>query len=216
MKPYPIFLVGLAARECVVVGGDAEAERKVEGLLECDAAVRVVAADLAPGLRRLAAAGRLTWEPRPYRRGDLARAALVIVTDRGDPERVRQAWEEAAERGIPINTVDDVEHCSFIAGSVVRRGALTVAVSTAGAAPALAVRLRERLERELGPELGEFLDLAAELREELARRVPVFGARREAWYRLVDSDVLDLLRAGRREQARARALELLGLGCTPV
>lgn len=212
MKPYPIFLVGLARRTCVVIGGGAEAERKTVGLLDCDAAVRLIAGDVTPALGTLAEAGRIAWEPRAYREGDLAGAFLVIVAET-DPRIVHAAWGEAQTRGIPINAVDDVEHCSFIAGSVVRRGALTVAISTAGAAPALAVRLRERIERELGPEYAAFLELAEELREPLARHLPDFQTRREAWYRLVDSDVLELLREGRTEQARERALAILELPC---
>jgi siroheme synthase-like protein len=210
VKPYPIFLVGLEQRRCVVIGGGGEAERKVDGLLDCDAAVRLIAPEITPRLRELAGSRRLSWEPRTYRGGDLAGAFLVIVTET-DPQVVERAWIEAQARGIPINALDDVEHCSFIAGSVVRRGALTVAISTSGCAPALAVRLRERMEREFGPEYAEFLELAEGLREPLARQVGDFRARREAWYRLVDSDVLDLLRAGRREQARERAVEILAL-----
>lgn len=210
-KPYPIFLVGLEHRACVVIGGrNSEAERKVDGLLECDAQVNLIGAEVTGRLRALAETRRVAWTPRDYRSGDLAGAFLAIVTDTA-PEIVRAAWDEAEARGIPINVVDDVEHCSFIAGSVVRRGSLTVAISTSGCAPALAVRLRERMERELGPEYAWFLELAHELREPLAQQLTDFKTRREAWYRLVDSDVLDLLRAGHRDLARERALELLEL-----
>ncbi len=84
---------------------------------------------------------------------------------------------------------------------MLRRGDLTVAVSTNGHAPALAVRLRERFEKEIGPEYGELLELLKAVRPEIARRVADFGARRSFWYRVIDSDVLELLRSGEREAA---------------
>ncbi len=102
-------------------------------------------------------------------------------------------------------------HSSFIAAAVVRRGDLTVAISTGGKAPALAVRLRERLERELGAEHARFLELAGAVRAPLAARHPDFARRRELWYQLVDSDVLDLLRRGDEPAARRRFAEILGV-----
>jgi siroheme synthase-like protein len=208
MKVYPVFLVGLDRRRTVVVGGAAEAERKIEGLLECDAAVVVIAPEVTRPIRAWVEEGRLAWIPRGYRPGDLHEAWLVIAT--GQDAATRHAiWQEADERATLINVVDDVDHCSFVAGSVVRRGPLAVAISTSGAAPALAVRLREQLERELGPEYAEFLEMLGALREPLARQVRDFSARRELWYRLVDSDILDELRAGRKEQARSRLADLL-------
>ena len=104
--------------------------------------------------------------------------------------------------------VDDVPRCNWVAGSVVRRGALQVAISTSGVAPALAVRLRERLERELGEEYATLLAWLEPLRPEMVRRFPDPHERRAAWYRIVDSDVLDLLRAGETDTARRRLEEL--------
>ena len=201
MKTYPVFLVGLDQRHTIVLGGGEEAERKVEGLLASGAAVAVVAETLTPGLAARVRARRVAWVERDYREGDLAGAFLVISTgtDRKQHER---AWREARAAGALINALDDVEHCDFIAGSIVRRGDLVVAISTGGTAPALAVRLRERLERSLGPEYGELVELLAELRERIAERVPDFAARRALWYDLVDAAPLADLRAGRRARAR--------------
>jgi siroheme synthase-like protein len=201
VKTYPVFLVGLDQHRTIVLGGGEEAERKVEGLLASGAAVTVVAETLTPGLDAQVRARRVAWVERDYREGDLAGAFLVISTgtDRKQHER---AWREARAAGALINALDDVEHCDFIAGSIVRRGDLVVAISTGGTAPALAVRLRERLERSLGPEYGELVELLAELRERIAERVPDFAARRALWYDLVDSAPLADLRAGRRARAR--------------
>jgi siroheme synthase-like protein len=207
MKAYPLFLIGLEQRRAVVVGGDAEAERKVDGLLACDAAVTLLAAQPTPGLVDLAQSGRLTWIERDYEPGDLHGAFLVIVTARDEALRAAAA-AEAAREGALVNVVDDVPRCNFVAGSVVRRGPLVVAISTSGCAPAFAVRLRERLERELGPECGEFLEWMERLRRPLARLD--FAVRRKLWYRLVDSAVIHDLRAGRRQAARARIARIIG------
>ncbi len=208
MKGYPVFLIGLDRRRCVVVGGDGEAQRKVEGLLECDARVTVIAARATDRIHALAALDELTWLERDYRSGDLEGALLVIVAER-EPQLRARIRDDARAAGALVNVMDDAEHCDFIAGSVVRRGALTVAISTSGSAPAMAVRLRQRLERELGPELGEFLELMASVRDRVARRHSDFRRRRALWYRLVDSDVLEHLRQGRREVALERLESLL-------
>ena len=134
----------------------------------------------------------------------------MICTTR-DPEVVQRAWQEATEGNILFNSVDDPPHCNFIAPAIVRRGDLTVALSTGGKAPALAVRLREWLERELGPEHARFLELAGRLRGPLARRYPEFGERKARWYRLLDSDVLYLLRQGEEATARQRMIQIMGV-----
>jgi siroheme synthase-like protein len=200
----------LRDRPCVVVGGGPVAEGKVEGLLEAGARVTVVAPAVTQRLADLASAGRVAWHERAYRRGDLAGAFLAIGgTD--DRSVNHEVWEEAARAGVLLNLVDDPPRCGFIAPSVVRRGDLTVAISTGGKAPALAVRLRERIERLVGDEHGAFLDLAGRFRAPLAARFPDFEERRRRWYRLVDSDALDLLRHGDDRAARRRMEEILGV-----
>lgn len=206
---YPIFL-DLRGRACVVVGGCAAARAKVEALLAAGAEVTVVAEDLVPSLAAFTEAGRVRHLARPYRPGDLAGAFLAISV-LADPAVNQPFWEEAERRGIPANVMDDVPRCSFIAPSIVRRGDLAVAISTGGRAPALAVRLRERLERSLGPEHARFLELAAALRAPIAERHPDFATRRQLWYRVVDSDVLDLLAGGDEAAAVERIREITGV-----
>ena len=208
MKVYPIFLVGLADRRCIVIGGGEEAQRKVEGLLECEAAVIVISVAITQQLSAWNAQGRITWVKRDYRPGDLHDAFMVIATgtQRNTSDRI---WQEATAEGALINVVDDVPHCNFIAGAVARQGPLTIAISTSGCAPALAVRLRERFEREFGPEYKVLLELLAGLREPLATRYPDFEERRERWYALVDSDVLNLLRQDKPDLARQRIAQIV-------
>jgi precorrin-2 dehydrogenase/sirohydrochlorin ferrochelatase len=186
---YPVFL-DLRGRPCLVIGSGALAEEKVQGLLAAGAVV--------------------THRPDGYQDGDLEGMFLAIVC--GQPSGTAEAiWQEASRRGILLNTVDDPPRCTFIAPAIVRRGDLAVAISTNGKAPALAVRLRQRLETELGEEYGRFLNLAGTVRTRLAAHRPDFAERRELWYRLVDSDVLDLLREGEDKAARDRFAEILGV-----
>jgi siroheme synthase-like protein len=209
VRYYPVYL-DLQDRPCVVIGGGHLAEEKVRGLLAAGAAVTVIAADVTEEIRETAGTGRISWTPRGYQPGDLAGATLAFVAAQ-DPETVDAVWREGAERGVLINTIDDVPHCGFIAPSIVRRGDLTVAISTSGKAPALAVRLRQQLEGMLGDEHARFLEMAGTVRQPFAERCPDFATRRELWYRLVDSDVLDLLRGGDEATARARFEEILGV-----
>jgi siroheme synthase-like protein len=210
MDVYPIFLVGLDSRQCLVIGGDAEAQRKVAGLLDSNASVTVLSATLTEQLHTWADEGSITWMARAYEPGDLQDAWLVIVTERDAP-MIAAIWEEAQARGVLLNVVDDVVHSTFVAGSVVRQGPLTMSISTSGYAPTLAVRLRRQLEREFGPEYAALLELLRELREPLAERYPRVQERRALWARLLDSDILDLLRADQPDLARQLAAILVGL-----
>lgn len=203
---YPAILL-LDGRLAVVVGGGAVALRKVRTLLDAGAQVHVIAPEVTGAIERMVERGEVKGTLRRFERGDLAGAAVVVAAT--DDRDVNQGvFEEATERGIPVNVVDDPPRCTFIAPSIVRRGDLVVAISTGGAAPALAVRLRERIERELGPEYEAFLEVCAELRAS-ARLPATEDGRREAWYEVVDSDVLDMVRAGRIEEARSRARAIL-------
>ena len=203
---YPAILL-LEGRLAVVIGAGVVAERKVRTLLDAGAKVRVVAPDSTAKVRRLADAGDIELVDRRYERGDLAGAAAVVAaTD--DEEVNRGVFAEATEAGIPVNVVDNVSLCTFIAPSIVRQGDLVIAISTGGAAPALAVRIRERMEKEFGEEYARFLELMGELREDVT--VPGDqNARAAAWYRVIDGDVMDLVRKGDIEGARSRAKELL-------
>ena len=208
MTYYPIFL-DLRHRRCVVVGGGREATNKVKNLLQAGALVKIIAPTLTQELKELVEAGQIEHVSRDYRPGDLA-DAFLIVSEKGDLARNEAVWREANDVNAPVNVVDDTGHSSFIAPSIVRRGDLTVAISTSGKAPALAVRLRQRLEKELGPEYARFLELAGQLRAQLTSSVPDFEERKTLWYRLVDSEVLGLLRHGDETTARRRIGEILG------
>ncbi|MEX1063655.1 MAG: bifunctional precorrin-2 dehydrogenase/sirohydrochlorin ferrochelatase [Balneolaceae bacterium] len=209
MKVFPVYLNRLDSKLSVLIGGDHEAERKAKELLDCDANLTLISPQITDELKNLAEKEELTWIPREYKEGDLNGAFLVIVAEfKGDTnERV---FREAEERGILVNVMDDIPHCTFTFGSLIKRGPLTLSVSTSGAAPTLAVRLRQRFEREFGREYEPFLDFMQELRSPMAVFYPDFRTRKSLWYRLIDSDILEHFRQDRTDLAVRRAEEIVG------
>ncbi len=187
-------MLDLRGRKVVVVGGGRVAERKVESLLACGAAVTVIAPKLTCKLQELAADGGITHEAREYRRGDIAGAALAFVAV-DHPDVSASATDEAREAGVPVNVVDRPEMCSFILPSVLRRGRLTIAVSTGGASPAWARKIRERLEDDFGEEYALLLDTIAPARQWCIENIRDSRRRRELLMRLADEALLDLARS---------------------
>jgi siroheme synthase-like protein len=210
MKPYPLFLIGLQDRHCVVIGGGHEAEHKVAGLLEVAAAVTVIAPELTPTLQQWADDGRFVWLDRDYEAGDL-KGAFLVIAERADAGRNAAIYEEAETERALVNVMDDVAHCNVVAGSVVRQGPLVISISTSGAAPALAVRLREEFEQRFDPAYGTFLEWMEALRPSIAAAHPQFAERKRRWYELVDSEVLALIRDGREAEARQLIQDITGI-----
>jgi precorrin-2 dehydrogenase / sirohydrochlorin ferrochelatase len=211
---YPVY-IQLQGQPCIVIGGGKIAEGKVEGLLAAQANVTVISPTTTPRLRDLVTEQQITYCPREYQTGDLTGAFLVIcATDRTEINHA--VWQEATANRQLVNVVDDTPRCNFIAPSILRKGDLTIAISTSGKAPALAVRLKERLQGELGSEYARFLDLAGELREPLAQHVPDFETRKALWYQLVDSEILDVLRRGDESSAREIISRIVGFEFEPA
>lgn len=194
---YPIFL-DVTGKPCLVTGEGTEIPAKIRRLVACGALVRYINPTANEAVAALAADGQIEWHPRHFESGDLDGCFLVIASRNADGEIFRLA----EERNVLCNTVDDPAHCRFSFGSVVSRDDLTLAISTNGIAPALAVRLRERLEQEFGAEYAEFVAMLGELRPQISRELPEFERRRALWYRLVDSEALDAIRQGQPEKAR--------------
>ena len=170
---FPMFMK-LAGRQCLVVGAGKVGEPKIGGLLETGARIRVVALDASPAVREWARAGKIELELRAFANEDLHRAFLVVVAtnSRSLNERI---YHEAQRLGVLCNVVDVPDLCDFFYPSVVRRGDLQIAVSTAGQSPSLAQKIRQQLEKQFGPayaawvaELGETrkLILASELEKD--------------------------------------------------
>ena len=199
----------------MVIGGGKIAEGKVEGLLAVKAKVTIISPDLTPRLHELANQNLITYIARAYQPGDLT-GAFVVICATDQAEINHQVWQEASANHQLVNVVDDTPRCNFIAPSILRKGDLTIAISTSGKAPALAVRLKERLQRELGPEYELFLELAGKLREPLAQHIPDFETRKALWYELVDSEVLDVLARGDEASAKEIISQLVGFEFDPV
>ncbi len=215
MTPYYPIYVQLHNQSCVVVGGGKIAEGKVDGLLVAGARVTVVSPDLTLNLQELVERNEITHIARRYQPGDLTGAFMVIcATDQ--TEINQQVWQEASAHRQLVNVVDDTPRCNFIAPAILRNGDLTIAISTAGKAPALAVRLKERLQEELGPEYERFLELAGQLRDPLSQHVPDFETRKVLWYELVDSDALNLLARGDEPAATEIISQIVGFRFEPA
>jgi siroheme synthase-like protein len=193
---YPVNLI-LTGEPCLVVGGGPVAARKVEGLLTSGADVKVIASSTSPELR----ATGVPVEPRAYRPGDVAGYRLVLAaTD--DPGVNRQVYLDAESAGIWVNSADDPDSCTFTLPSVVRRGPIMVTVSTSGHSPALATWLKAQFEAELGPEYETLLEMLSGARNELKAA----GRSTETvdWRTVLDSDMLEQIRAGHISEARER------------
>jgi precorrin-2 dehydrogenase/sirohydrochlorin ferrochelatase len=168
MKPeklFPMFLK-LSARPCLVVGAGAVAESKVASILDAGGRVRVVAPEATAQVRDWAQANTIEWHQRPFKPDDLDGMFLVIAAT-SSTELHERIFEEATRRGVLCNIVDVPSLCDFYYPSVVQRGALQIAVSTAGQSPALAQRLRKQLEDQFGPEYEEWLAELGEARDKL-------------------------------------------------
>ncbi len=199
MALYPMF-ADLAGRAVLVVGGGEVALRKIEALLHAGAMVRVHARDLHPQLAEWQAEGRLERLPGAFAPDWLAQAWLVVVaTD--DPAFNADIAAQADARGVFVNVVDDARLSSFQVPAVIDRAPLQLAISSGGAAPMLARRLRERLEVELDPSLGALADLFAAHRAEIRERLPDLARRRRWFDAVIDGAVPALLRAGRHAEA---------------
>lgn len=187
MSLFPLFLK-LTSRPCVVIGGGHLAESKIDSLRAADAAVTVIAPQVSDRISEQAAAGELKLHQRPYQAGDLAGTFLVVAaTD--DPAVNRAVFAEATASGVLCNAVDDPPFCDFYFPSIVRRGDLQIAISTAGNSPALAQQLRKELNEQLPLELGEWLADLGNLRREVVATEPLNESRRLLLHELAQRQV---------------------------
>ena len=203
---YPIFLE-VRGRVCLVAGGGAVAERKVRALLTQGAAVRVVSPTLTPALAAEVAAGHVAHRNRPFAPADLEGAFLAFAAT-ADPAVNAAVAAAAGAARVPVNVADDPSRSTFLVPSTFQRGEVTVAVSTGGASPALAKRLRAELEEKVGEEYAALARLLGEARREVLRRVPDPRQRQDLFSRLTE-DLHRALREGGERAARTRLTVLL-------
>ncbi len=202
---FPLLLT-LDGAKVVVVGGGSVAERKVRSLLECGALVTIVAPKLTEELSRLTLDRGLEHLSRQYRAGDLKGAALAIAAI-DDVEVGAAVAAEAGHLNIPVNIVDRPDLCTFIVPAVMRQGQLTIAVSTEGASPAWARRIKEHLTEEFGEEYAKLLGVLADIRRRCIEEIDDPVRRREILQKLADDALLELARKKGREALEADLLE---------
>ncbi len=195
--PFYIACLRLTGRRCLVVGGGDVGLEKVEGLLACDAAVTLVAPDAHPELVQLALEGSIRWERRGYEPFDLD-GCLIVIAATDDTDVNIRVFEDADTRAMLVNVVDVPPLCNFILPAIVRTGPLAIAISTAGASPALA----KRMKREVGERFGEPYAMLAVLLNEVRgwakATLPTYQDRKEFFESIVggEPDPVALLRAG--------------------
>ncbi len=208
MGYYPVFL-DLDKTRCLVIGGGIIAERKVEALLAAGGEVTLISPELTAALYALEAAGRLTVQQRPYQRGDLDTVSLVIAaTD--DPTLQQQIAADAKQANILCNIVDQPALCSFIVPAVVQQGDLTIAVSTNGASPVLAKKIRQDLTEQFGSEYAVALRLLRRIRERLMYEQRSAKDRQRLLTGLAESPLLDYLRDRQTDKLDSLLQQMLG------
>ena len=196
----PLYPVGLVVdgHRCLVVGGGRIAARKVSGLTACGASVHVIAPDVDESIKAMAG---VTFEERPYDTADLEGMSLVL-TATGDEQVDQRVFDDARARGIFVNSADDPDRCTFTLPATLRRGPVLVTVSTGGHSPALATWLRDRIADRVGPEYEILVELLSDARGE----IQASGRSTEGldWHKALDSEMLELIRAGLITEARER------------
>ncbi len=168
MSLFPVFMQ-LRNRKCLIVGAGKIAAGKAGGLLRAGARVVVIAPRAGAWIRNHAEARHLTWEPREFSAEDVAGALLVVAATNSSMAN-EAVFRACREQGVLCNVVDDPDHCDFFYPSVVRRGPLQIAISTAGQSPSLARRLRTELEQQFGPEYGPWVKHLGRMRAQVLRQ----------------------------------------------
>jgi precorrin-2 dehydrogenase / sirohydrochlorin ferrochelatase len=207
MNPYyPLFL-NVNAMKCIVIGGGLVAMRKVQDLLEHCADITVVSPYICKGIDDLFAKGKIQVLKRKYQAGDLEGSYLAVVAA-GDRSLNKKVVKEAKEKKVLLNIVDDPALSNFIVPSVVHRGDVSIAVSTGGKSPALARKIRARLESYFVEEYSALALLVNEVRTELKQKgIKLSG---DAWQDALDLDtMIDFLKKGERSKARSLLLNSL-------
>ena len=219
MTLLPIFL-NLDFRSGLVVGAGAVAVDKIGSLLKTGLRLRVIAPEAREEIRALAEQGKLEWIPRAFTPADVD-GNFIVITATNSAEVNAEVYRSALARGVLCNSVDDIPHCDFFFGSVVSRGDLQIAISTAGQSPAVAQRLRGEIDRQLPEDLGRWLARLGELRREVLAAHPRSEERRLLLHALAQRQICDsalcstkqLARTGREaSRARSGSVYLVGAG----
>jgi siroheme synthase-like protein len=201
--PFYIACLKLTGRRCVVVGGGDIGLEKVEGLLACGGSVTLIAPEAGEELERLAAEGSIEWLRREYRPGDLE-ATFIAIAATNDTDVNIGIYEDAEQRAMLVNIVDVPPLCNFILPAIVRTGPLAIAISTAGASPALAKRMKREISNAFGEPYARLAVLLNEARGWAKGTLPTYQDRKAFFEGIVngDPDPIELIRAGDEQAVR--------------
>ena len=201
--PFYIACLKLEGRKCLVVGGGDIGLEKVEGLLACNGEVTLVAPDAIDPLRSLADEGSIRWERRPYEPSDLEGTFMVIAAT-NDTDVNIGIYDDAEKRAMLANVVDVPPLCNFILPAIVRTGPLAIAISTAGASPALAKRMKREVSDLFGEEYARLAIMLNEVRGWAKGTLPTYQDRKAFFESIVNGtpDPVELLRAGDEDAVR--------------
>jgi precorrin-2 dehydrogenase/sirohydrochlorin ferrochelatase len=202
--PVYIACLRLSGRRCVVVGGGEVGLEKVEGVLACGGEVTLIAPDAVEELRRYAGEGSIAWERREFAASDLEGAFLVIAAT-GDTEVNIAVYEEAERRAMLVNVVDVPPLCNFILPAILRTGAVSIAISTQGASPALAKRMKREISELFGSEYARLAEILNDHRGWAKGTLPTYQDRKAFFEGIVNGepDPIELLEQGREDELQA-------------
>jgi precorrin-2 dehydrogenase/sirohydrochlorin ferrochelatase len=195
--PFYIACLKLTGRRCVVIGGGEIGLEKVEGLLACDGLVTLIAPHAEPALAEYAREGSIAWERRPYAGAADLEGAFMAIAATNDTDVNVAVFEDAERRAMLVNVVDVPPLCNFILPAIVRMSPLAIAISTAGASPALAKRMKREIEGQFGEPYARLAVLLNEVRGWAKATLPTYQDRKEFFEGIVngDPDPIALLRA---------------------
>jgi siroheme synthase-like protein len=216
--PVYVACLRLSGRKCVVVGGGEIGLEKVEGLLACGGHVTLIAPEANEELSTLAEEGSISWERRPYEPGDLE-GTFIVIAATDDTDVNIGIYEDAEKRAMLVNVVDVPPLCNFILPAIVRQGSMAIAISTQGASPALAKRMKNEIAEQFGPAYAELAVILNEVRGWAKGTLPTYNDRKDFFEGIVngDPDPVELIREGRTDElwelieaAKQRHAEALG------
>src|SRR3954449_933331 len=204
--PFYIACLKLSGRRCVVIGGGDVGLEKVEGLLACDGQVTLIAPDAIAPLRELADEGSIEWERREYAGPADLEGTFMVIAATSDTDVNIGVYEDAERRAMLVNVVDVPPLCNFILPAIIRSGPLAIAISTAGASPALAKRIRDEIADEYGEPYARLAVLLNEVRGWAKGTLPTYQDRKEFFESIVNGepDPVELLR--QRDEVAVRDL----------
>jgi precorrin-2 dehydrogenase / sirohydrochlorin ferrochelatase len=202
--PFYIACLRLTGRRCLVVGGGDVGLEKVEGLLVCDGDVVLVAPQAHPELERLAGEGAVRWERREYAGAQDLEGTFMVIAATNDTDVNIKVYEDAERRAMLVNVVDVPPLCNFILPAIFRSGPVAIAISTAGASPALAKRMRDQIAEEYGEPYARLAELLNEVRGWAKGTLPTYHDRKEFFEGIVNGrpDPIELLRQGDEQAVR--------------